>query len=509
MSPPFEEGLLFKMRNRTGLKNVWAGLNDKSAGSTLLRILLFFIIAFPCLLFIAGSSSPLYPHIRYDDAIFNLMGAGWSRGILPYRDLFDNKGPLVYLIQMAGHVLAPGKWGVWLLEVMACAFSLELLYRTGRQFRTSASDVWLSLAIIFPTYVLCVDWGNTVEEWSLPFQVIALLYATRCLCNPLENNTAASFVGGLCFGATALIRINNNCIIVGLALGILIGLLRRREWESAVRAVLCFIGGALLVLLPFIVWFGALGILPDFFYDCFIYNWHYKFNWHHSGLLSEKMLYLMPCLLLPIVSFFYDRKNNTRFLPTFLLLSAITYLTFISGAGYRHYFLMVVPVAALSMLLACDFGSMAKAGVALYLMVLPIGFIDTFLAMLSQARHAAETPHSVYFTSVANRIKEIIPEADFDSVYLYDTEEGLTAACEIGIVPTGKYFYYQPEVLTVDPTLAEKMGSEFKKAAPGWIISGADLNEISLKGVNLSSYRLIEELVISPNGHNLYIYRRD
>lgn len=489
---------------------MWFVLNDKSVLSTLLRFLLFFIIAFPCLLFIAGSSSPLYPHLRYDDAIFNIMGAGWSRGALPYRDLFDNKGPLVYLIQMAGQALAPDKWGVWLLEVAACALSLELLYRTGRQFRISAGALWLSLTVVFPSYVLCVDWGNTVEEWSLPFQLTALLYAVRYLRNPDRSRLmATSLVGGLCFGATALIRINNNCIIVGLALGILISLLWRREWKPTSQAILSFIGGTLLVLIPFIVWFGAFGILPEFFYDCFIYNWHYKFNWYHSGLLSEKMLYLMPCLLLPIVSFFYDRKNNTRFFPTFLLLSAITYLTFISGAGYRHYFLMVVPVAALSMLLACDFGSMAKTGVALYLLVLPIGFIDTFRAMLSQARHTAETPQSIYFTSVANRIKEIIPEADFGSVYFYDTEEGLTAACELGIVPTGKYFYYQPEVLTVDPTLAEKMGSEFKKAAPGWIISGADLNEISLKGVNLSSYHFAEELEISPNGHHLYIYRRD
>ena len=47
-----------------------------------------------------------------------------AEGKLPYRDLFDHKGPLLYLIQRVGIGLTPGSYiGVWILELISMMIS--------------------------------------------------------------------------------------------------------------------------------------------------------------------------------------------------------------------------------------------------------------------------------------------------------------------------------------------------------------------------------------------------
>ena len=67
------------------------------------------------------------------DACVYLRCAEWMQdGLTMYRDMFDHKGPLVYMIYAPVSYLGP--MGVWLLDVVILYISLLLIYRTARIF---------------------------------------------------------------------------------------------------------------------------------------------------------------------------------------------------------------------------------------------------------------------------------------------------------------------------------------------------------------------------------------
>ena len=52
-------------------------------------------------------SSPLYKGIYYSDpAVFKIMGIGLLQNKIMYKDLFDHKGPIIYLIKLFTHSFA-------------------------------------------------------------------------------------------------------------------------------------------------------------------------------------------------------------------------------------------------------------------------------------------------------------------------------------------------------------------------------------------------------------------
>ena len=64
-----------------------------------------------------------------DAGVFLYIGNQIAEGDIPYRDVWDHKGPLIYYINAVGVALTPGfETGVWLLEAIALLASALGLY---------------------------------------------------------------------------------------------------------------------------------------------------------------------------------------------------------------------------------------------------------------------------------------------------------------------------------------------------------------------------------------------
>ena len=79
-------------------------LNEKNK-SGLLCLLLFVASAFAGALVFSPSTSPLYSDWGYDSAMFQTIGKYWAQGHLPYVELFDHKGPIIFFINALGYAL--------------------------------------------------------------------------------------------------------------------------------------------------------------------------------------------------------------------------------------------------------------------------------------------------------------------------------------------------------------------------------------------------------------------
>ena len=85
-------------------------------------------------LLVCSGTSPLYRGHDWTDAnTYLTMGRSLLQGVVPYRDLFDHKGPLLYGIYALGALLHPqGFYGIFLLQVLSLAATLYALYQAAR-----------------------------------------------------------------------------------------------------------------------------------------------------------------------------------------------------------------------------------------------------------------------------------------------------------------------------------------------------------------------------------------
>ena len=76
---------------------------------------------------VVSASSPLYPFNPWDDAnCFFTVGRGIIHGLVPYRDLYEQKGPLLYFIYALAALISEKSFiGAWIAEcVMASLFAV-------------------------------------------------------------------------------------------------------------------------------------------------------------------------------------------------------------------------------------------------------------------------------------------------------------------------------------------------------------------------------------------------
>ena len=63
-----------------------------------------------------------------DSAIFQIIGKGWVEEKIPYVDLWDQKGPLIYFINAFGYWLTGNQTGIFFIEIFMFAWSFFLIF---------------------------------------------------------------------------------------------------------------------------------------------------------------------------------------------------------------------------------------------------------------------------------------------------------------------------------------------------------------------------------------------
>ena len=90
---------------------------QKSTNKILLTSL-FFVSSVIFLVIFSWSTSPLFKFTGYDSNVFKAMGRFMADGLVPYKDYFDHKGPVVVFIEWIGYGLAKSDYTLILLQAI-------------------------------------------------------------------------------------------------------------------------------------------------------------------------------------------------------------------------------------------------------------------------------------------------------------------------------------------------------------------------------------------------------
>jgi hypothetical protein len=181
---------------------------------------------------------------------------GWARGLVPYRDFYDNHLPLFHLLFTplfaggpSGGILTAGR-----LAMLPLAFlTLVLTYLLAARLFDRKVAFWCVVAtsVVPPFLLKGVEFRND-NLWNA-----GVLAATLLALGPLTAQRA--FLLGLALGVTLLASLKTVYIAAAIALSLV--LVHRRDLTLRMAAA-CAAGGAIPVLLC-AGWFAWQGALDD------------------------------------------------------------------------------------------------------------------------------------------------------------------------------------------------------------------------------------------------------
>lgn len=236
---------------------------------------LFCLICAAALLMVCSMNSWLYPANPWVDVnIIATVGRGMFDGLVPYRDLFDHKGPLAFLIFGLGTELFSGRYyALYLFEVISVAGAMYFGWKTAKLYRPGLSVAWMAplCAVLLSSEIF--GSGGTCEELLLMPMAWSLYDLLRVWHQKEPMRKATLLRNGFWAGCVLWVKFNLVAFyLVWMAAVALEVLVRERRLKSAIWMCLIFAGGVLLATVPWLIYFGANGALDDLFQGYFLQN---------------------------------------------------------------------------------------------------------------------------------------------------------------------------------------------------------------------------------------------
>ena len=135
-----------------------------------------FLTVFCSIFSLQSPFTHIFPWV--DSSAFLYDGLSLTKGLVMYKDFFDHKGPLIFIINYLGINLTGGILGVWVLEVLSLFIFFIFLYKLIKLFSNNFTYILTSL-IIMLTLPYFTGVGNFTELFSLPFIMIGLYFLTK------------------------------------------------------------------------------------------------------------------------------------------------------------------------------------------------------------------------------------------------------------------------------------------------------------------------------------------
>ena len=225
-------------------------------------------------LILCSKTSPLFVLNDWMDAnIFFTMGKSMLSGKVLYRDVFDHKGPVLYLLYGLGWLLDhTGFTGVFVLELCAFALFLDFGLHAAALLRgTPLHPAWCLLPAAAVAACRAFAHGGSAEELLLPFLAAALYGLAKCLTAPRQMPLRAVVLHGFLCGCALLLKYTVLGFYLAWAAVLAVLYLRRGWLRDLGKSCAAYLGGLALAALPWFAYFGVNHAL-DSWWECYFYD---------------------------------------------------------------------------------------------------------------------------------------------------------------------------------------------------------------------------------------------
>ena len=323
---------------------------------------------------VCSKNSFLYPLNDWVDVnCFFTVGRGILHGLVPYRDLYEQKGPLVYFVYaLAGRISEESFLGVFLLEGLSFSWFLYLGGRIAETLSGRAKAYWLSvpaLAALIPV-TPAFSHGGSAEEFFLPVLALGLLEVLEAMHGNKELTGGQGFVLGLCAAAALWTKYTFCGLFAGLALAVTAWYLADGKTRRLPRLIAFFLLGCLALTAPILGWFALKGALPDLWKAYFVNNlaeYSGSIRGGHYDAPLPNLLNNLPWSVPGALGLAWTaariRKHGWEALAAWAGAACLFAFTYWNGRRYPYYALVLAAFAPLGFAAAASAAGRLTKGV--------------------------------------------------------------------------------------------------------------------------------------------------
>ena len=456
-------------------------MKDKIKSDRIIQFILFLFSSVMGVLLSSYATSPLYAsYLGTDSPIFLTIGKAWAEGkCIPYLDLFDHKGPIIFFIDCIGWKLTNSTLGVVLLQIIFVLFDEFISYRIlilgYSKFKAMLLSALLPV-ILYNNY----DGGNMTEEYILPLLFLSFYLIIKWLeefnsnTSELEHSPFYAFVYGITFAFALMTRVTNCLGVCVAVLFIVIFLIYNKSWKNLAKNALAFIVGVFFIVLPFCIYFGYHNALYDMWFATLLYNFEYTAD---SGMSSNFIVKSVQCFLgLTLICvciyklIFAEKKQRKIFL--FWLMVSSSHVLFNCNIGcYTHYGMCFLPFFYVAIYLL-SYNDKFNENPKVIWNNLWVLFTCIAIALsVKQMYDAHEMGIKIGSDKNANSYQELlveIPNEDKDSFIAFNCPTSIYL--DNDLTPSFKFFILQSWQSSHSDKLKSAVYNEFKESKTKWVL---------------------------------------
>ena len=324
-----------------------------------------FVLAFIVLLF-TSKNSFLYVFNDWVDAnAFFTVGKSMFNNVVPYKDIFEQKGLLLYLIYGIGYLFSNRSFhGVFILEVVSFGFFLYYVHHIfSLFFNKKYSFVLLSfIAVVLTTSSTFVH-GGSCEEFCLPFIAVSLYYFIRHFNK--ELSTKEIIINGLMAGLVLMMKYTLLSFWIGFGFVIFVDYLFKKEYKEFILFCFYFLIGMFIPFFIVLIYLLINGAVKDFFDVYFVINMSsyvdhdfgfferiirviiHLFELLYGVLISHKIV--IPIFLLVIIYVVFGKYDDKKLKIS--LIGLLLFMVFFTFWGLRVYIYYFLPILFLGLVI--------------------------------------------------------------------------------------------------------------------------------------------------------------
>lgn len=270
------------------------------------KIIIYFILTSFLILMFTTKYSFLYPFNDWQDSnSFLTVARSILDGKIVYKDIIEQKGPILYLIYMIGYLLSFGKIsGIFILEII----SMTVVFYYGNKIINLFCNFKYSYLIV-PIFGVFISTsyafvhGGSAEEFCLPFLMISLYYF---LYHFIYKNLTYKqiFINGIIAMIVGLIKFSLLGFWFGFMGIIFFDLIFKKEIKKAFISCIIFLLGMFSIGLIVVIYFFLNDALNDFVYSYFLIN---------AGSYAKESSNIITRLIMCLGEGFINLSRNVGF----------------------------------------------------------------------------------------------------------------------------------------------------------------------------------------------------
>lgn len=301
------------------------------------------------LVFLLRLPSLFEPYYYGDEMIYLNLGEAIKRGMVLYRDIHDNKPPLLYFTAaLAGNVF-------WFRAILV-AWSLGAVFVFWRLARNLFSKehtlVKISTLIfaIFSTIPLLEGQIANAENFMIGTTVLAMWILFR-----FKNNFLNVFTIGVLLSLSTLFKIPAAFDILAIVfIWFALTRLNKKSIFGLAKNILYLSAGFFIPILITIFYYFLRGALNEYLVGAFLQNIGYLSTWRPDAVVEPFLVRNGPLVLrfgimssTLLLLYVYKKRLTKEFIFCSAWLVVGLFAATLSERPYPHYMLQIVPPASL------------------------------------------------------------------------------------------------------------------------------------------------------------------